>query len=1457
MFNNEILKSHFQNSSTISSESLITAEWNMNLPGNISKTGVYRYRPFDTNQSLIEAGVETTLNKYKKLIDTYDPFDFGDFYTTGLINDKAVDGGVNDNGQGILTIRRDPTYRLQFDLQECLGMFRPRSGINKARYKAGSYIPNFDNNMFSRPRYYMPSKLDKFKYWSSWRKEYGREIGISNVTMSNGYNYIYDAVPFVVYNEEVPTNRIVVKVQTNIGTYDSGSYIYNGVQTDDPFYGQSNSTVPVQWTVQYLDGNNWVNAYRFDQNSMVYDESFLIAPDGYVELEYGLQIPDIYAGRVIFAGALSSVDLLPEDNYDGMTYLVLPNIEDRGVMYRWNGLTGGYDSFIPEYEWRPVHRTSSEDEGKSNYGFLVTNLVQPDYFIDSVTNKKVYRELTYIKGIRLVVETMNTKDSSFDLIEMSPRLIVNVSDMALDFSIRKPLSDLGTTSLPVGQLLASSGTLTLFDNEQSFNSNNAGSVISKYIDRVIKFSFYEKIRYVDGNNEYLVPIKSLYSEGMPQADANGSTITINLRDLFFHIESLPAPRMLVTDASLSYAVSTILDYIGFSNYKFYRLENEEETIIPYFFIGPDQNVAEVLNQLAVATQSAMFFDEYNDLIVMSKNYLLPEEGDREVDLVLSGNNSQQDTGIVENKKISTLPNILSISSQDQKIYNDGKISYTNRYIQRTYGSLRQANLVDSEKTWIYKPSLLWEVSGTENTKSINDVVSKQGSFALSAVPLNSDLSNIVPTVKDRVVINNTIDIGENVYYLTRYKGYFYANGEVIEYDAAQFSITGIGNVWISDDKEYQQYFSQVPFNGKIYPTGLLRIYVEPNYEIINGERKIKNGDVFDHGRQRFGTFISNHSAGLNSYWTDNANVRGCKMKSEYLFTTALEIEIPSNTVGAAGVDNVLAKQNSRTGIIRNFNATNYITEVELNKLKGTQSGSVQSSALVITGPKIENNKDSIDFVSYVYKSFGDERFRHFGTRMRIVGKVEDSQDKLQTPSGGSTYYQTSGIDPTKKIDISGGSGGIAVAINSETNNGYYFEIAALSENNIESYLKPDSSGNATTSISNMFFYKIKKNASNSEAIPVKLWSGLSKILVDDGNFVGQQRIAGEENPTVYDLAVEYQKFGSVLRFYLYINNKMVAIVDDNDPLPLYHNMALFVRGSSKCMFENVYGLTENYALNTVFTVGQPLAEVFGSQEINANQSLNKYAMNGIISSTYLSGINAQTGPKYNIYYEEFGTVLRECAYFNIRYDRAYPALYSKIAPTFNRTKGYTVSGYFGDSYGAEFFIFNSTDSLINLDETSGNFLRILGVTFTQDTTSEYSVDDYFNIKPRTADYELGSSSIVLSEKNENEEQNQIKISRLKYGKNDFSITSPYIQTESAAKDLMGWIVKKTMRPKKSVGVNIFATPILQLGDIVTIDYKNNIGIDMISPETVRFVVYNIEYSRSNAGPNMVVYLSEV
>jgi hypothetical protein len=226
---------------------------------------------------------------------------------------------------------------------------------------------------------------------------------------------------------------------------------------------------------------------------------------------------------------------------------------------------------------------------------------------------------------------------------MSPRLIVDISDKVTEYSVKKILSDLGNSALPVGQLLASTGSISLFDDDQAFNDNNTESIIYKYIRKNIKFNFYEKILNVEGF-DYWVPIKTLYSDGFPQADVTAGTLQLQLRDFYFFLESMPAPRMLVTEVSLSYAISLLLDYIGFSNYVFYRESNEQDPIIPYFFIAPDQTVAEVLNQLAVSTQSAMFFDEYNNFIIMSKNYMLPTN--REVDVILSGSSNQSKDGII-------------------------------------------------------------------------------------------------------------------------------------------------------------------------------------------------------------------------------------------------------------------------------------------------------------------------------------------------------------------------------------------------------------------------------------------------------------------------------------------------------------------------------------------------------------------------------------------------------------------------------------------------------------------------------------------------------------------------------------------------------------------------------------------------------------------------------------------
>ncbi len=1471
MFQNEDLKNHLESSFTIESQTALIAEWNMNVPGNIFKLGNYRYRP-------------TSTSIYSSLPNFFDRLDTGSYYTGATDADITIENGLEADGvTPLLFTFQKEKEKLYYSLEDCIKPFRPRSGINKCSFFTNKYLSHPNQDMFLRPRYYMPTKDDEFKYWRSYRTEgSGNSLDTRNIeygiskSNANGVYPIEDAVPFVVYKEEVPANRIIVKVQTNIGDINLGPFKDSGVEDfPDPFFGNANKTVPQRFNVQYLDANDqWINAYAFDQTTTRQDGSDIFGPDGYLSLQYGLQIPSEYQNNFLYVGKVTDASQIPDQSLTGYAYLLQENNFEQGTLYIWNGTD--YDQSVPQYDWSLGTESIYENTQ------FVTDLTNPDYFYEPGDQNKFYRELVWVKGLRLVVESMNVVDTPLELIEISPRLAVDLSGRLIELSITKSLSDLTNSSLPVGGMFASTGRVTLFDEDQAFNQNNvwtgdSGSIISNYLKKNIQFKFYDVIKNVNstdasGNQEianFYVPIKVLYSEGIPQTDSGQATISMTLRDFFFYFESMPSPQVLLSEVSLSQAIAILLDSIGFSNYVFKRLPSEQDPIIPFFFIPPEKNVAEILIELAKSTQSGMFFDEYNNFVVMTKDYLLDSADQRPVDLVLYGSQDSSMEGINENVYPTKLSNIIDIASQDQKVFNQGVINYTSRYIQRSYGTLKQSMMIDREKTWIYKPVLLWEISGSEATKTLND--EKQSKYTLSAMPLNSDLTESVPQVVSRQITNNIIDFGENVYYISRYQGYFYSSGEIIKYDAVEYNITGVGNVWITSNLEYQKYFSSLPFNGKIYPTGAVRIYAEPYYEQIEGRTYLKNGPVVSHGRGQFNTTVTFHSAGLPSNWSDNQFVQGCNMNADDLYNTSVSVTPPATSPASAssqagyGTDfTAKATKSQRNGIIKNFFSSSFGTEADIGFLRSTQTGTVQASALVFTGPDFGNTEIPKNFITYVWKDL-DKPYKHIGTRMRIIGKVEAAGDLSQTPSGGMTYYNIPSINPTQSVTIGGGSGGVCI-VNPNTNNGYYFEIAALSASNLDSYLKVDpTTGEPTNAIDNIMFYKIKRNAaatSDSDlAVPVKMWGGTGNIVVDDGNFVGQHRIIGEDNPTVYDLAIEYVDINETTRvFYLYLNQKLVQVVTDTDPIDIITNsVGLFVRGTSKCMFENIYALSQNYSDNSVFTTNVPIASIFGDDngELNASEALTKYSLSGMIQKTFLSEISPNTARKYNIYYDEFGTTMRECSYFNIKFDRAYPALYAQISPTFNRLKGYTVSGFTASSYGAEFLIFNCTDSVLSLDETSGNYLRIQGVAFTQDTTSTITMDDYYKKRGNFSDPELRGDVVIKSPYQFTEEYDKIRNSRIEYGKNEFALDSLYIQTQDQAEDILGWIASKNLAPRKAIGLNIFSMPILQLGDIVNVNYKNDEGLDLVVPSTTRLVVYNIDYSRTVEGPNMTVYLSEV
>jgi len=1616
MYQNTNLQNYIEQSSSVNLQSVVIAEWNLNISDKIAMLGNYKNRPSVPTAASSTYVVETSA--------TSNPTWYG--YTDSNI---IINTGLNSTtAEPTVFVKKNETEKILYSLTDCVGRFRPRSGINKLRYFKGNQYVNFPNeNMFLQPRYYVASKDDNFKYWNSFRVEADAynpvvdpnayravERGIATTLKTAGEYYIDDAAPFVVYTEPLPANRIVVKMQTHASDYNNGTFKKsNNSALSDPFYEDPanvgalvNQRTPEDWKIQYLDNSNtWQDAVSFTSASVRSTGKRVVPSDGYVELAYGITNTLPTGFRDL--GQYPSQASLPISGDIGDAYLVPdPNNVNSGTYYVWNGTNWTTNSFAPAYGWY------LKEEGETLQTSNVTKLTSPDFY-GSPANIYVanYREFKFIKGIRIVVNTMSKQNSMFELIEMSPRLVSNISDRVQEYSVTKIASDIGNTGIPVGELSASNGTLSLFDYDESLNPYNTltlsgglitGSILTNVSSKNLQIKFYEQI--IDNRTstilDYFVPIKTFYSDGFPQISGTDRIASIELRDLFFYLESTIAPSILMRNVKLSKVVATVLDNIGYSNYKFYKNENEAEDVIPYFYVAPETTVAEVFNDLAQSTQSTMFFDEENNFIVMSKNYIMPTEEDRKTNIVLYGTKDFSDTGVFRNSPTqSQLANIMTISTEDNEVFNGGKITYSNKYIQKSYGTIKEASLLNSSQSYKYKPVLLWEVAGTESLRPTNEEVSNQSAYTLSAMPLAKTLTSNVPTVVSGEIIDNIIDFGQSIYWLTRYEGYFYANGEIIKYKGVEHSIqssevtglsatlingtntfvlstgniyslsvgqkltrvsgatfgsvicaiTGIdrvnkivtvsvnhnsngvinftantltNNVWVENLNDYQKYFAQVRFNGKMFPTGRVKIYAEPKYDPTTGA--VLDGAVAKHGRMQFGTTISEHTVlDASNEWMQSAKHKAFEMQSKWLFknnhqytqtkyvftgtsgninqkivtlatgTTTGNIEvgwivtgtgIATGTVKVASVAtdkksftvtknltttfsngtitvvdrqietlyktgyavSTLTRKPRVESTIKDMFDTSYFAESKSTTTQDRKkaNGSVKASALVVTGVE-KTTGNSNDYLSYVYKDYGSDipGANVFGTRMKILGKQKNKNISgiEQIPIGADA------IDIVKDTIISGTGGGIAINLDVDTNShvGYYFEIDALTS---QSVIQQTSSTQTIQNIPNIYFYKVLSNNANV-AIPVSLWYGSAPILVDSGLFAGMGKLAGESTTTVYDLSIETEEISKTERkFYLYFNNKLVTTVVDTDAIPLTNknkNFALFVRGAGKCMFENVYAIQEN-KMSQFQTSNSPLNKILGVEDALKSDSYRKYLVNPGIVDSFLTGVNPSGQNKQILYYEEFGTVMRECAYFNIRYDKAYPALYSKISPTFNDLQGYLVSGFRSNPYGAEFLIFNVTDFALNLDETSGNYLRIQGITFTQQSAHDLTVDEFL------------SKSSSLNNYNKYSEFNNryvdIQNSRNTYGRHDFTISGTYIQSIDMANNLMQWMVDKVMVPKKAVSVEIFANPMIQLGDIVTIDYEVD-GIQQL-PNS-RFVVYHIEYSRSSNGPSMTLYLNEV
>lgn len=372
----------------------------------------------------------------------------------------------------------------------------------------------------------------------------------------------------------------------------------------------------------------------------------------------------------------------------------------------------------------------------------------PTYTDDgTLTTKTTINKITVTqasKSVNLPFRPNANIDASYDnanlttdlnrmhLIEVSPRLEVDLSNFVTGFSVEKSL-DSKSSTLPISgtnsntasislsgiPLLNGSSIVPIFSSQ----NNTYNTAISKMLRRGIKFyTGYRLTAYsnslgniASGINSY-IPAGVFYSESWDEKDIN--SVSIQCYDISKYLQSLPAPDYVCTKKTAFDVVSDLLDLAGFTDYDFdslYSVCNDAAQpidIYHYSVYSKDKTLIAAINELLMPYQIAVYIDEYGIMKFLSLQSIMSPLSST----VLSISDS----------------NIVSGGFSIQNKAKPGKISikYTEPKIKQSLGLRNvQDDNIKNSSSFVYVTSndILWEQQKIDSVgfQYVKDGIDKQ------------------------------------------------------------------------------------------------------------------------------------------------------------------------------------------------------------------------------------------------------------------------------------------------------------------------------------------------------------------------------------------------------------------------------------------------------------------------------------------------------------------------------------------------------------------------------------------------------------------------------------------------------------------------------------------------------------------------------------------------------------
>lgn len=1082
-------------------------------------------------------------------------------------------------------------------------------------------------------------------------------------------------------------------------------------------------------------------------------------------------------------------------------------------------------------------------------------------------------QLKSIRGIRMrvakmteVSELVNGRTKSFpsslELIEISPRIEADMTQITEQFSIsaKIPDSDFG---LPVGGIMTSTGDISISNENKKFLYYSNTSELKMLSDDV-EFRFYQLIENPSGGSDIEIILATMFSDAWNLNE--DFSVKINLKDRMKIFQETKVMDMLMinqTGTPMSILILLLLDNLGITGYEFKKSNNansdSEDIKIPTFFCNKEQTLAEVLEQIAVGTQSAMFFDPYGRFNVLTKERIARAEP-------ITESTSETSTGTdfwmiydedyssaTEQSEIQNYKaNVVSAVEEKIDPITDGTVQYNNYGIKKLPGF----NLIQNQipKDWLddnpftslvnsgyeYSPKLVWtagddsekylgaanlisDISDERLTDLYTDIITAENEEAAVRQMVNLALQQTTIGQRRAKALLIYLDRGE-IATIGDFSGYVMIDGETIEYNGVLYSNNGANRVIFSKD-ELNSVINANSFRGALIPIALV---VQARLRIQESNTKYEYRVIGD-GRGRITNDVKPHTA-------FNETNTGLAEDDKF----ALTIGARSNAVtpGNGPKTSVVFSfaNNSYFESIKRFiglPADNYKTYLgylrmsgqkpptdDIINLEGKTDVAIRNAQENTNINQVDPNVPGTEFDPFVY-TIGERRIygqkidlsffpNYISTTMRLYSPRKTTQNGRRLMTNHSSI---AGIGFGLKTITSGGRNIVS--------SGYFIEVESFG------FWRPNANEQTQP---NLRFYKIQRNADGVLAPKLLAKANVDAFSVSD---LGPTIVNPENDSAgdpVFDLQVKISYSKTTTRYQILYGgrdvtpNERITEKISSDYWRQNRNIFMFVRNDSEALYENI--------IAAVKTSQTDSPETFFQERLDFERGI----YSGVIP---LQTYNIFQSPRYKIYFNDFSKLVRQVRRYTPRYKN--PVLKSKLIDVSRVNPQYMVVRQSYTSFGADIFVANTSNTAIALSEDSALPLYIYGPEVEKTSEGTVSVLDFYK--------KIDSDGKKITD---------FAYNRSLYGIRSFNINGKFVQSMSQANNLMKWILTNCSRQRLKISLEIFSNPLLELGDkvkIFSVDRGYQLSNNSFGNKT--FIVSEINRSVDQNGTSMNIEIIEV